>query len=277
MTAIGKLSIINKKFRGVCRPFVIYEALTEVTVRLTRRQKITIAVLVPYWIVLLIVAHIPIPQIVYRAQVSDKWLHFLAYLDLVFLLWFSISPDRKVSLLSRMAWLILFAAAAYGGLDELLQPYVGRTCDLWDFVANAEGILAGLVMFAFLAFWQALLAVLAITIFGLTNLARADLSKLVPITDATFHVFAYGGFTAAWIQFMKLHLSVKPLSARLLLALGVPTGFMLVVKTGSLLLGRPFAMTDLLFSVLAVVGVVGTIYFAGLLKYHRSRMRRIRE
>jgi len=233
--------------------------------RLTRRQKITIAVLVPYWIVLIIVAHIPIPQIVYQAQVSDKWLHFLAYLDLVFLLWFSISPDRKVSWRSGAAWLILFAAAAYGGLDELLQPYVGRMCDVWDFVANAEGILTGLVIFAFLAFWQALLAVLAITIFGLTNLARADLSKLVPITDAAFHVFAYGGFTAAWIQFMKIHLSVKPLSARLLLALGVPTGFLLVVKAGSLLLGRPFAMTDLLFAVLAIIAVVTMTHLATFL------------
>lgn len=72
-------------------------------------------------------------------------------------------------------------------------------------------------------------------------------------------------------------MSVKPLSAWLLLALGVPIAFLFVVKAGSLLLGRPFVMTDLLFSVLAVIGVVGTTYFAGLLKYHRSRMRRIRE
>lgn len=232
---------------------------------MTRRQKITIAVLVPYWIVLIIVAHIPIPQIVYQAQVSDKWLHFLAYLNLVFLLWFSISPDRKVSWRSRVAWLILFVAVAYGGLDELLQPYVGRMKDMGDFLANVAGTSAGLVMFTFLAFWQALLAVLAITIFGLTNLARADLSKLVPITDAAFHVFAYGGFTSAWIQFMKLYLSVKSLSARLLLALGVPIGFLLVVKAGSLLLGRPFAMTDLLFAVLAVIAVVTMTHLATFL------------
>ncbi len=245
--------------------------------RLRHRQKITIAVLVIYWVVLIIVAHIPIPQMVYQARVSDKWLHFLAYMNLVFLLWFSVCPDRKVSWRSRAAWLILFVVAAYGGLDELLQPYVGRTCDVSDFVANVAGILAGLVIFVFLAFWQALLAVSAVTIFGLTNLAKANLSELAPVSDAVFHILAYGGFTLAWVQFMKLYLSVKSLSAWLLLALGVPIALLFVVKAGSLLLGRHFAMTDLLFAVLAVVGVVGTIYFAGLLKYHRSRMRRIRE
>jgi VanZ family protein len=237
--------------------------------RLTQRQKITIAVLVPYWIALLIFAHIPIPQIVYQAQVSDKCLHFLAYLILVFLLWFSINPDRKVNWRSRMAWLIFFAVTACGGLDELSQPYTGRTCDLWDFLANAEGILTGLVMFAFLTFWQALPAVLAITIFGLTNLAKANLSKLVPVADAVFHVFAYGSFTLVWVQFMKLYLSVKPLSARLLLALGVPIGFLLVVKAGSLLLGRHFEMTDLLFAVLAIIAVVTAAYLTGLLSRNR--------
>jgi VanZ family protein len=240
-----------------------------IAMRLTRRQKITIAILVPYWVVLIIVAHIPIPQIVYQAQVSDKWLHFLAYLNLIFLLWFSISPDRKVNWRSRAAWLILFAAAAYGGLDELSQPYTGRTCDLWDFVADAEGILAGLVMFTLLTFWQALLAVLAVTIFGLTNLEKADLSKLVPVSDAAFHAFAYGGFTLVWVQFMKLYLSVKPLSARLLLALGIPIGFLLVVKAGSLLLGRHFAVTDLMFAILAIVVVVTATYLTGFLRHSR--------
>ncbi len=126
----------------------------------------------PYWITLVILTHMPIPEIVYRARVSDKWLHFLAYLNLVFLLWFSVSPDRKASWRNRAAWLIFLAAVAYGGLDELSQPYMGRTCDVWDFVADAEGILAGLVIFAFLTFWPALLAVWAITIFGLTTLQR---------------------------------------------------------------------------------------------------------
>jgi len=231
-------------------------------VNLTRRQKITIVVLVFYWIVLAIVAHIRIPQLVYRAQVSDKWLHFLAYLNLAFLLWFSVKPDSKANWRGRLVWLVLLASAAYGGIDELLQPYVGRTKDLGDFLANVAGASAGLIMLSFLAFWQALPAVLAITIFGLTNLTKADLSNLVPITDAVFHVLAYGGFTLACVQFMNLYLSPRTTIVRLLLTVGVPVGFLLVVKTGSILLGRPFALTDLLFSVLTIIAVAAiTVIF----------------
>ena len=221
--------------------------------RLTRRQKITIVALVFYWIVLAVVTHIPIPQIVYRAQVSDKWLHFLAYMNLVFLLWFSISPDRKASLRRGVVWLIFFATVAYGGLDELLQPYVGRSKDVWDFLAHAAGVSTGLIMFVFLPFWQTLLAVSAITIFGLTNLAKADLSKLVPISDAVFHILAYGGFALVWAQFMNLYLPLRTAFTRFSLSVGVPIGFLLVTKAGSLLLNRHFAMTDLTFSVLAIV------------------------
>jgi hypothetical protein len=117
-------------------------------------------------------------------------------------------------------------------------------------------------MFTYLAFWQALPAVLAITIFGLTNLAKANLSKLVPITDAVFHILAYGGFTLVWVQFMNLYLSPRTTIVRLLLTVGVPLLFLLLVKTASILLGRPFALTDLLFSVLTIIAVAAiTVIF----------------
>ncbi|MGA2173009.1 MAG: VanZ family protein [Sedimentisphaerales bacterium] len=231
--------------------------------KLTLRQKIAIAALAAYWITLFILTHMPIPKIVYQARVSDKWLHFLAYMNLVFLLWFSISPERKASWRRMVVWLILFVAVAYGGIDELTQPYTGRTCDIWDFVSDANGVLAGLAIVTFLAFWQALLAVLAITIFGLTNLEKANLSQLVPITDAVFHIFAYGGFTLVWVWSINLYLLRKTAGIRLLSVISVPIGLLLVVKAGSLLLGRHFAMTDLLFAVLGIIIVALAAYLTG--------------
>ena len=222
---------------------------------LTRRQKITIAGLVIYWIMLAIVGHIPIPDVVYKARVSDKWLHFLAYLNLVFLLWFAVRPDSKVRLRSGMVWLVFIVTVAYGGIDELLQPYVGRTKDLGDFLANIAGVSAGLILLAFLAFWQALPAVLAITIFGLTNLAKSNLSNLMPIAVAIFHIFAYGGFTLAWIKSMNLYLSHKTIVIGLLTAI-VPVGFLLFVKASSLLSGIPFAVTDILFAVCGIIAAL---------------------
>ena len=86
--------------------------------RLTLRQKITLVILSAYWVALIIATHIPIPKIVYQAHVSDKWLHFLAFMNLVFLLWFSFRPEDKVNWRSRLVWLLLLAVCAYGGLDE---------------------------------------------------------------------------------------------------------------------------------------------------------------
>jgi hypothetical protein len=197
--------------------------------------------------------------------VSDKWLHFLAYLNLVFLVWFSVRPDVKVRWRSGVVWLVFFVGVAYGGIDELLQPYVGRTRGFLDFLANTAGASAGLVMFAYLSFWQALLSVSAITIFGLTNLAKADLSKLVPVADAAFHIVAYAGFALVWIQFMKLYLRAAGIW-RLFPAIAIPVCFLLVVKTASLLSGRHFAATDLLFAVLGICSAAIVSYLTGLIQ-----------
>ncbi|MGA2094145.1 MAG: VanZ family protein [Sedimentisphaerales bacterium] len=235
--------------------------------RLTQRQKITLALLSAYWVVLLISTHIPIPKIVYQAGVSDKWLHFLAYMNLVFLLWFSIRPDSKVSWRNGTAWLILLIVIASGGLDELTQPYFGRTCDLYDFLTNVVAIIAGLLILTFMAFWQALPAMLAITIFGLTNLAKANLSNLAPISDVLFHIFAYAGFTICWIQFMRVELPRITGIWRLLLIIDIPVCLLLVVKTASLLSGRHFATTDLLFAILGICGVVIISYLTGFIQF----------
>jgi hypothetical protein len=234
--------------------------------KLTLRQKITLAILAAYWIALLVLTHIPIPKIVYQAHVSDKWLHFLAFMNLVFLLWFSFRPDDKVSWRSRLVWLLVLAVCVYGGLDELTQPYFGRTCDLYDFLANVAAIITGLIILTFLAFWQALPVVLAITIFGLTNLAKANLSKLVPVSDVVFHFVAYAAFTLSWLQFMRIYLPRITGLWRLLLIIDVPVCLLLVVKATSLLTGRYFAATDLLF---AFLGICVTIVISYLIK-HRT-------
>jgi len=123
------------------------------------RQKVLTVLLLLYWPGLFVLAHVPIPRLVYRAQVSDKTLHFLAHLLLVFLLWFAVRPDRKVSWRDAALWWVLFVAVWYGAFDELLQGgSVGRSCDFRDFLANLAGASSGLIVFSLFAFWPALLA-----------------------------------------------------------------------------------------------------------------------
>jgi VanZ family protein len=239
---------------------------------LSRRQKLTIISLLVYWPGIFILAHIPIPRLVYKAQVSDKGIHFLAYLILVFLLWFAISPNKKVNWRKAAAWWVLLVVVWYGVVDELLQGYVGRSCDVMDFFANLVGTLTGLILFSFFTFWPVLLVVMGITIFTLTNLTRANMADLLPITDAVFHLFAHGLFTVLWIQYIHLFLPTKaPKSKWLIVALALPMGFLLTVKLFSIIFGRDFVVRDIILSVAGITAVVATVYLIALFRQKSVR------
>jgi VanZ family protein len=234
---------------------------------LSRRQKLTIISLLVYWPGVFILAHIPIPQLVYKAQVSDKSLHFLAYLVLVFLLWFAISPDKKVNWRKAAVWWVLFVAVWYGVVDELLQGYVGRNCDVTDFLADLAGTLTGLILFSFFTFWSVLLIVTGTTIFTLTNLIRANLAELLPITNAIFHLFAYGFFTMLWLQYIHLFLPMKaPKPKWMIAALVLPIGFLLTVKSFSVIFGKDFVVQDVIISIVGIITVVATTYLIALFR-----------
>lgn len=234
---------------------------------LSLRPKLTIISLLLYWPGVFILAHIPIPQLVYKAQVSDKSLHFLAYLVLVFLLWFAISPNKKVNWRKAAVWWVLFVAVWYGVVDEWLQSYVGRTCDIMDFFADLAGTLAGLILFSFFTFWPVLLVVMGTTIFTLTNFTRANLADLVPITNAMFHLFAYGFFTMLWLQYIHLFLPMKaPKPKWMIAALALPIGFLLTVKLFSVIFGKDFVVQDVIVAVAGITAVVATIYLIALFR-----------
>jgi VanZ family protein len=232
---------------------------------LSRRQKLTIISLLVYWPGVFILAHIPIPQLVYKAQVSDKSLHFLAYLVLVFLLWFTISPDKKVNWRKTAVWWVLFVVVWYGVADEVLQGYVGRSCDVMDFLADLAGTLTGLILFSFFTFWSVILVVTGTTIFTLTNLIRANLAELVPITNAMFHLFGYGFFTVLWIQYIHLFLPMKaPKPKWIITALVLPVCFLLTVKAFSVIFGKVFVGKDVIVAFAGITAVVATIYLSAL-------------
>ena len=236
---------------------------------LSRQQKITTIVLVFYWPALFVLAHVPIPQLVRRAGVSDKSLHFLAYLILAFLLWFAVSGDKKVCWRRAAPWWVLLIIVAYGILDEWLQGcVVGRSCDVRDFFADLAGTVTGLILFSVFSFWPGGLLVTATVIFGVTNIARANLADLLPVTNAIFHFFAYAIFTMLWVQYMRLFLPKKeaPSIEWLVAALTAPTVLLFTVKLFSVILGKAFVVRDMLISVGAIVAVVATIYLTALFR-----------
>lgn len=229
---------------------------------LSQRQKLTIIPLLFYWPTIFILAHIRIPELVYKARVSDKILHFLAYLILTFLLWFAISPDKKVNWRKAAVWWVLLVVVWYGALDEFLQGYVaGRSRNAADFFTNLGGTLTGLILFSFLTFWPGLLVVTATTIFLLTNLARANLADLLPVTNTLFHLFGYGAFAMLWIRNMNRFLPLKAAKLKwLIVATATPMGYLLFVKVFSVISGRYFGVRDVVVSAAAIVAVIATVF-----------------
>ncbi len=229
---------------------------------LSHQQKITAYILVLYWPALFVLAHIPIPHVVQEADVSDKSLHFLAYLILTFLIWSTVGGNRKVKWRRAAPWLVLFVIVVYGILDELLQTYVaGRSCDIRDFFMDLAGALAGLILSSFLTFWPAGLLVAATFIFGITNVTRANLADLLPVTNAVFHLIAYAVLTVLWIQCMHLFLAAKAPKAKwFMLAIAGPTGFLIIVKLFSAIAGKDFALSEIIISFGAIAAVVIGFY-----------------
>ncbi|MHC4708253.1 MAG: VanZ family protein, partial [Planctomycetota bacterium] len=245
-----------------------------VPMALSLRQKLTIISLLIYWPTIFVLAHIPIPEVVEKAAVSDKSLHFLAHLILVFLLWFAICPDRRVNWRGAVVWLILLTAIGYGGADELLQRYVGRTCAVTDFLANVVGAFAGLILVTFFTFWRGLLVVTALAVFLLTNLARVNPAELLPVTSTVFYVFAYAFLTALWVQYVRLFWLLKAPQAKWLIAAIVPpVGFLAIVKLFSTILDKPFEVRSVLLSAGGIAVVVLTVYVVALFRWHYDQVR----
>jgi len=225
---------------------------------LSHQQKIAACVLVIYWPALFVLTHIPVPRVVQEADVSDKSLHFLAYLTLTFLIWFAVSGDKKVKWRRAAPWMVLFVIIVYGILDEWLQNYVaGRSCDVRDFFTDLAGALAGLILSSFLTFWPAGLLVTVTFIFGITNVTRANLADRLPVTNAVFHLLAYAILTVLWIRCMHIFLAAKAPKAKwLILALAGPVGFLIIVKLFSIIAGKDFTLSDIIISFGAIAAIV---------------------
>jgi hypothetical protein len=116
-----------------------------------------------------------------------------------------------------------------------------------------------------------LLAVTGITVFLLTNLARGNVAEMLPVASATYYLAAYGLFTLLWIQYMRLYLSLRAPQLRWIAwALAVPGCFLLLVKLGSVVLGKNFTWAGVAFSAGGIAAVV-LIFLAAALCRRRSQ------
>jgi VanZ family protein len=230
---------------------------------LSFKQKLPIIPLLLYWptifILTLILENIP--------HLSDKTLHYLAYLILVFLLWFAVSPNKRANWRRTTVWWVLLVTAGYGAFDEWLQGYVGRQPDIMDFAADLAAVLTGLILLSLFQFWPASLILTGAAILVLTNLMQVNLAGQQSLLNAIFHLFAYVIFSLLWIRYMcDLALVKAPAPKWLIGAFAMPTIFLLGVESFSAITSGGFRLQDIIISAIGIITVVSTVFLTALLR-----------
>jgi VanZ family protein len=107
--------------------------------------------LIIYWCLLLMGTSLPAPDVP-SFGVSDKFVHFGAYLGLAVLLSISFHYQNK-NLLLKKNFLIatLIIVAFYGLLDEFHQSFIpGRSSEFFDWLADFLGAAAGITFVYYL-------------------------------------------------------------------------------------------------------------------------------
>ena len=90
-----------------------------------------------YWGTLFYLTHLPPERVTIPGRFTDKELHFAAYAALSLALGMTLLVT-----LPRTRWIPLYLVAigmAYGAIDERTQLFVGRSCELGDWLADVAG------------------------------------------------------------------------------------------------------------------------------------------
>jgi VanZ family protein len=101
-----------------------------------------------YWLALYVGTHIPNPDMLIGAHVSDKVLHFSAYfgLYLVFAVRIRILGDAWPTI--RQTIILAAMTSLFSAFDEITQgiPIINRYPDVMDAVADCAGVAAAIVV-----------------------------------------------------------------------------------------------------------------------------------
>ncbi|MCF7956540.1 MAG: VanZ family protein [Phycisphaerae bacterium] len=229
---------------------------------LMRRHKYMLVAIGFYWPAIFIATHIPIPSdLIRNAGMSDKTMHFLAYLALVSIAWFAVSPFEKVDWKKSKVWIILAAVVLYGAFDEWLQGFVGRSPDVLDFVYDVSAALTALVIMTFLTFWPAVLTLATFFIFAITCLTSPNITFQNEYINSAFFFLAYAFFTLVWIQSSQRIWNIKRSQAKWFISsIGVPAAALTAMTGLSLAFGKEFWPLNIITAALAIIAATATTY-----------------
>lgn len=227
-----------------------------------KRHKFMLVAIGLYWPAIFIATHIPISgEFIHDAGMSDKTMHFLAYLTLVSIAWFAVSPFEKVDWKKNKVWIILAAVVLYGVFDEWLQGFVGRSPDVFDFVADVSAALTALVIMTFLTFWPTVLTLATFFIFAITCLTIPNITLQNEYINSAFFFLSYTFFTLVWIQSSQRIWNIKRSQAKWFISsIGVPAAALMAMTLMSLAFGKQFWPLNIITSASAILAATAATY-----------------
>ena len=224
---------------------------------LQRRHKYILLALGFYWPLIFLLTHIPVPNLVGKLGMSDKTMHVLAYMVLMFFMWSAARPYERVRWNRPTVWILLAVVVFYGVADEVLQGYVHRSPDVTDFLADLSGALAALITLTFLSFWPALLSLSVVFIFAVSNLSGILQSYPAYHLETAFYFVAYTAVTLIWIQHLYRRGLPAASAGRLLMAALFPLGLLVSIKiSGAAFFHKPFNWIDVSTAVFGIAAAV---------------------
>jgi len=116
---------------------------------LFRWRRVILTTLIALWLTAFTLTHLP-PKEVPQFHLSDKILHTSGFLGLATA--FAITLQAYGVRCKRRILLVILIMLAYGAFDETTQPYFGRECDIFDWLSDAVGTTAALILTETLAF-----------------------------------------------------------------------------------------------------------------------------
>jgi hypothetical protein len=199
-----------------------------------------------------------VPEMVRQAGVSDKFLHYIAYMIFSFVLWSTLSPFEKINWRKWQVWVVIAVSLAYGGIDEISQQHFGRGTDIKDFYSNLCGISTVLLVMSFFRFWQGLLIVSSIVMYILPNFSSGNMLLKSPLLNTIFHFGGFAFWTMVWIHNLDNWISIKVANVKWFFAALIPPAlFLLIVKlTTQFIVNKPIWMIDYLAAIIGIILVI---------------------
>ena len=231
--------------------------------KLSKEKKFFIAGLAIYWGSLFAITHIPVPMWVRKMDVSDKTMHFAAYMVLTLLLWLAGNFNVKANWRKLRPWLVLVIILLYGIADEFIQYFIaGRSADILDITSDMAGAVAALIMATFFSGYDAAMILVAICPIFLPAIVKSKLVKQDSILEETLYLTGFVIITIVWAKYLSLiqRLDIKKYAYLFLLC---PAASISIVKTYAVLTNKPF---DLISLSVCFAAIVSTLFILRTVK-----------